>query len=59
MNCTYYVMRTYSYTDRQRLWKVMTRPTFDRPTAEGEMEAFKAEAGASKHRFFIVSMEVE
>jgi len=59
----HYVLRTHSHTDRQQLWKVMTRPCFDRMTAEGEKEHHEHMATLKdknhRYKFFIVTMEIE
>lgn len=53
----YYVMRTHSQTDRQTLWKLMSRPIEDKAVAEGELEWHKLCEKNKKHNFFLVQMD--
>lgn len=56
----FYVVRTHSHTDRQCLWKVMSRAFPERTYAEGwrdfvELE-YREEHPRGKHKFFVVEM---
>lgn len=42
-NKRYIVVRVYSHTDRQLLWKVLSRPIPDKRTAEAWMEFMRDE----------------
>jgi hypothetical protein len=53
----HYVMRTHSHTDRQQLWKVMTRPMSSKQDAENHKEFLEETEGTKHHNFFIVSRE--
>ncbi len=57
----YYVVRTHSHTDKQKLWKVMSRPFKDKLLADDWKDSFeeihKKTNPRSKHKFFVVSTE--
>ena len=54
---SYIIMRTHSQTDRQTLWKVMSRPLKDMNTAEGELDFHRLCETNPKHKFFIIETE--
>lgn len=51
----YYVMRTYSHTDKQQLWKVMSRPIMNIRDAEIWRQSCMDQEKNTKHEFFIVN----
>lgn len=53
----FYVMRTHSHTDRQQLWKVMSRPIKSIFTAESELDYHQREEKNKEHQFFLVSKD--
>lgn len=55
----HYVMRTYSHTDRQQLWKVMSRGFAIKADAEQWKGFEESRSTNPKHKFFIVSKEDE
>ena len=61
MTTYHYVMRTHSHTDKQQLWKVMSRRIKDPHDARSWkewMEVEEKEANPrSKHTFFIITKE--
>ena len=56
MGKQYYILRTHSHTDCQRLWKVMSRPIGDLATAEAWKLICEKEETNAKHKFFIMEM---
>ena len=50
----YYVMRTHSHTDRQQLWKVMSKGIIDKPDAQIMLDYVKSKEKNTKHKFFLV-----
>ena len=52
-------MRTHSYTDRQRLWKVMSRKMRRKEDAEFQARFEASLENNPEHEFFVVSMEEE
>jgi hypothetical protein len=56
MDTKYYVVKMYSWTDRQQLWKIMSRPI----TNKFDAEIWKDHVSAlePKAEFFVVSREV-
>ncbi len=55
----YFVMRTHSHTDKQQLWKVMSRGFKDRRDAVSWMEYQKDICTIKKHDFFIITKTTE
>jgi type IV secretory pathway VirD2 relaxase len=55
----HYVMRTHSHTDRQQLWKVMSRGFPTRLQAETWMNWCEVNEKNKDHKFFIVFKEEE
>ena len=53
----YYVMRSHSHTDRQQLWKVMSRPIKDEETARAWMDYVESMETNPKHKFFLIQKE--
>lgn len=53
---SYYVMRTHSHTDRQQLWKVMSRPIKGYRAAMSWLDFVKSEERNSDHDFFLVRL---
>ncbi len=51
----YYVMRTYSHTDKQQLWKVVSRRIKNKNDAETWKELCEKTEKNKKHNFFIIS----
>ena len=51
----YYILRTYSHTDRQQLWKVMTRSLSNRQEAISEKKFLESLPNPRGHTYFIVS----
>lgn len=49
----FYVMRSHSHTDRQQLWKVMTRP-MSKQDAENHKAFLEETEGTKHHNFFVV-----
>lgn len=55
----YYVVRE-SWTDKQRLWKVLSRQIRDRDVAEGELDFHKSMGKKNRnHHYFLVRKEPE
>jgi len=50
----YYVARVYSHTDRQLLWKIVSRPIGEEIDAVIFKEAM--ESTEPKHKFFVISV---
>jgi vacuolar-type H+-ATPase subunit I/STV1 len=50
----YFVLRTHSYTDKQRLWKVLSRPIANRNDADVWLEVEKGRENNPKHEYFVV-----
>jgi len=50
----FYVLRTHSHTDRQQLWKVMSRPMKHRTDAETWQSFCESQEKNPAHSFFIV-----
>lgn len=55
----HYVCRTHSHTDRQQLWKVMSRPFTEYPDAERWVRFCESLEKNKKHRFFVISVTEE
>jgi hypothetical protein len=55
----YYVCRTHSHTDRQQLWKVMSRPFRHKEDAEAWKEYVASFEKNKEHKFFIIQRERE
>jgi hypothetical protein len=55
----HYVMRTHSHTDKQHLWKVMSRGFKNRRSADEWKDFWEVtyKEQRKKHKFFIVSRE--
>ncbi len=51
----YYVMRSYSDTDKRCLWKVCSRPIDSYDAADTWLSYLKNNPKNKKHHFFIVS----
>jgi hypothetical protein len=54
MKKEYFAMRSHSHTDRQMLWKVLSRPLHDLDAARFEAEHHKNLAEKSDNDFFVV-----
>ena len=52
----YFVARVYSHTDRQLLWKIVSRPM--KHEADAETWARFMESEEPKHKFFVISRPV-
>lgn len=56
----FYVVRTHSHTDKQQLWKVMSRPMPRRDLADSWKDfvekEYREEHPKSMHKFFVVEM---
>jgi hypothetical protein len=59
MKTYYYVMRSHSHTDRQQLWKVMSRRFADKWDANNWLDFVKDESTNLKHEFFLITKEEE
>jgi len=57
MNEEYYVARVYSHTDRQLLWKIVSRPFKNKPDAE-DWAKFN-ESLEPDYKFFVVTVELD
>ena len=53
----YYVIRTHSHTDKQQLWKVMSRRMLDKCEAETWLDVLKDMETNPRHEFFLVTKE--
>jgi hypothetical protein len=51
-----YVVRTHSHTDKQQLWKVMSRPLVNMDSAESWRDFVKSEEKNKKRQFAIVEV---
>lgn len=55
------VVRTHSHTDKQQLWKVLSRPISTKEEADICKQHFEAleklHKPRSKHKFFVVTLE--
>lgn len=52
----YYVCRTHSHTDKQCLWKVVSRPIVRLQDAESWKSFMESEELNKRHKFFIIQM---
>lgn len=55
----FYVIRTYSHTDRQHLVKVMSRPMKSRAEAESWKDFCESESNSKSYKFFIMEVTNE
>ena len=53
----HYVARSHSHTDRQMLWKILSRPFRDKHDANIWMDFCESMEKNKQHTFFIVSIE--
>ena len=52
----FFVLRTHSHTDKQMLWKVMSRPISGRNEAESWKDFCESQEKNKEHRFFVAEL---
>lgn len=53
----YYVARTYSHTDKQHLWKIVSRPLRSEEEAIAWKEFMEITEPHPEHKYFILNVD--